>query len=85
MISYRKMVAGLKVDDAFVVQMIDSVILPLALARRHAVPDAAGRSTGRPWRGRDFARRMGASQPTREEPTWIRRTNAASASATSAA
>jgi AcrR family transcriptional regulator len=30
MISYRKMVAGLKVDDAFVLQMIDSVILPLA-------------------------------------------------------
>ena len=32
MMSYRKMVAGLKIDDAFVVQMIDSVILPLALA-----------------------------------------------------
>ena len=30
MISYRKMVAGQKVDDAFIVQMIDSVILPLA-------------------------------------------------------
>lgn len=31
MISYRKMVAGLKVDDDFIVRMIDSVILPLAL------------------------------------------------------
>jgi len=30
MISYRKMVLGQKVDDAFVLQMIDSVILPLA-------------------------------------------------------
>ncbi|GEL98383.1 putative TetR-family transcriptional regulator [Cellulomonas terrae] len=29
MISYRKMVLGLPVDDDFVVQMVDSVILPL--------------------------------------------------------
>ncbi|GEK21405.1 TetR/AcrR family transcriptional regulator [Cellulomonas xylanilytica] len=29
MIAYRKMVAGQRVDDAFVEQMIDSVILPL--------------------------------------------------------
>ncbi|MET0788504.1 MAG: TetR/AcrR family transcriptional regulator [Cellulomonas sp.] len=30
MIAYRKMVAGQKIDDEFVVQMIDTVILPLA-------------------------------------------------------
>jgi AcrR family transcriptional regulator len=29
MIAYRKMVAGQRIDDEFVVQMIDSVILPL--------------------------------------------------------
>jgi AcrR family transcriptional regulator len=32
MIAYRKMVAGHRIDDEFVVQMIDSVILPLVLA-----------------------------------------------------
>jgi AcrR family transcriptional regulator len=32
MITYRKMVAGQRIDDEFVEQMIDSVILPLALA-----------------------------------------------------
>ena len=32
MISYRKMVAGMKIDDEFVVRMIDDVILPLALS-----------------------------------------------------
>ena len=31
MIAYRKMVAGHRIDDEFVVQMIDSVILPLAI------------------------------------------------------
>ena len=31
MIAYRKMVAGHRIDDEFVEQMIDSVILPLAL------------------------------------------------------
>jgi AcrR family transcriptional regulator len=31
MISYRKMVAGQRVDDDFIVKMIDSVILPLVL------------------------------------------------------
>lgn len=31
MMSYRKLVAGLKIDDAFVVKMIDSVILPLVI------------------------------------------------------
>ncbi|MEZ0446907.1 TetR/AcrR family transcriptional regulator [Cellulomonas sp. ICMP 17802] len=30
MIAYRKMVAGQRIDDEFVVQMIDTVILPLA-------------------------------------------------------
>ena len=30
MISYRKMVAGQKIDDAFILQMIDTVIMPLA-------------------------------------------------------
>jgi hypothetical protein len=33
MIAYRKMVAGQRVDDEFVVQMIDTVILPLATGR----------------------------------------------------
>jgi len=33
MIAYRKMVAGQRVDDAFVVKMIDSVILPLVTGR----------------------------------------------------
>ena len=42
MISYRKMVAGLKIDDAFVVQMIDSVILPLATGAAGS-GDAPGR------------------------------------------
>ena len=32
MITYRKMVAGQRIDDEFVTQMIDSVILPLAMA-----------------------------------------------------
>ena len=31
MIAYRKMVAGQRIDDEFVEQMIDSVILPLAI------------------------------------------------------
>jgi hypothetical protein len=31
MIAYRKMVAGHRIDDEFVTQMIDSVILPLAI------------------------------------------------------
>ena len=31
MIAYRKMVAGHRIDDEFVEQMIDSVILPLAV------------------------------------------------------
>jgi AcrR family transcriptional regulator len=31
MIAYRKMVAGHRIDDEFVTQMIDSVILPLAV------------------------------------------------------
>ncbi|WP_028049031.1 TetR/AcrR family transcriptional regulator [Cellulomonas sp. URHD0024] len=42
MISYRKLVAGLKVDDEFVVSMIDSVILPLVMARpadQNGTPD----------------------------------------------
>ena len=33
MIAYRKMVAGQRIDDEFVVQMIDTVILPLATGR----------------------------------------------------
>ena len=36
MISYRKMVAGMKIDDEFVVRMIDDVILPLALSQPSA-------------------------------------------------
>ncbi|WP_426595006.1 TetR/AcrR family transcriptional regulator [Cellulomonas sp. McL0617] len=44
MISYRKIVAGLPVDDAFVARVIDSVILPLALRPVHqdAAPDHQG-------------------------------------------
>ena len=34
MIAYRKMVAGQRIDDEFVVQMIDTVILPLATGRQ---------------------------------------------------
>lgn len=38
MIAYRKMVAGQRVDDEFVVQMIDTVILPLATGSQPALP-----------------------------------------------
>lgn len=39
MITFRKMVAGMRIDDEFVERLIDSVIIPLATGRPAAVVD----------------------------------------------